>query len=208
MRMDQLERGGFQNRVPGEGRRCRLGSWMRHSPGSDRDWIWIGVHIRVGQDTRSLMKVFGVGGYGRGKGGRRDATICQCPCHAYRIERLGKHDLGTALSIQSSTYRLVRWRRVSVRFQEVLRNRRLVQTSPGVHWHTGGRPLAREHDFPPPVSIHPTRSASLEFGILRYFIFFAAGGGIATRSSRNGVQILQALDPGRCFRRLDLVLGV
>lgn len=36
MRMDQLERGGFQNRVPGEERRCRLDSWMRLSaPGFD-----------------------------------------------------------------------------------------------------------------------------------------------------------------------------
>ena len=161
---------------PGEGRRCRLGRRMRHSPcpGSGRDWIWIGqnTHIRMEQGTRSRsLTDFEVCGYGKGKGGRGDATICQRTCHAYRIECLGNYDLGTASSLQSSTYGLLGGGELYVRFQEVLRNGRLVQTSP-THWCTSGRPL---ENISPSFSLlrrctRPTRRPShLGFRDISYF---------------------------------------
>ena len=110
---------------------------MRHSPGCDAN--------RPDRCPHS---------YGTGyevSGGLRSAwvlekekgtpqSICQRTRHASRIERLENYDVGTTLSVPSSAHGLFGGGELSVRFQEVLRNSRLVQTSP-MHWHTGGRPL-------------------------------------------------------------------
>ena len=134
----------------------------------------------------------GVCGYmGEGKGGRRGRHNLSTFIPGVPNRMLGKlRPYYHVCHSKASTYRLFGGGELSGRFQEVLRNARLVQTSL-MHWHTG-RSAAREH-FPlplTPVSMHPAHSVSFTFGILGIFHVFAARDETATRSSGNGVQML------------------